>query len=62
MSISIMAGGGVPGMVVGTVSRTIDRVGATIKAHHLFIDRYRQVGEMIIGRIVGTAVPGTINE
>jgi hypothetical protein len=57
-----MVGGGVRGKGAGTVLRTIDPVGFTIEAFHLFIHGYPQVGGLITGSIVGEGTNGTTNE
>jgi hypothetical protein len=57
-----MVGGGVRGKGVGIVHGTTTRVGSTIKAYHLFIEGYHQVGGMTIGSIVGEGINGTTNE
>jgi hypothetical protein len=57
-----MVGGGVLGKDGGITHGTITQVGNTIKTFRLFIERYRQVGGMTIGSVVGEGINGTTNE
>ena len=57
-----MVGGGVRGKGVGIAHGTTTRVGFTIKAYHLFIEGYHQVGEMTTGTIVGEVINGTTSQ
>jgi hypothetical protein len=60
-SFSTMVGGGVRGKGDGIARGTMVQVGATMKAFHLFIVRYHQVGGTTIGSIVGEGINGTTN-
>jgi hypothetical protein len=57
-----MVGGGVRGEGVGIAHGTIVQVGSIIKAFHLFMQGYPQVGGMTTGIIVGEGINGTTNE
>jgi hypothetical protein len=61
-SFSTMVGGGVRGEGVGIAHGTIVQVGSIIKAFHLFMQGYPQVGGMTTGIIVGEGINGTTNE
>lgn len=56
---SIMAGGGVRGMVAGTAHGTMTQVGYTFEVSHPFMPGYRPVGEMTTGIIAGEDIDGT---
>jgi hypothetical protein len=57
-----MVGGGVRGKGAGFAHGNIAQVGSTIKAFHLFMQGYPQVGGMTTGSIIGEGIHGTTNE
>ena len=57
-----MAGGGVHGKGAGIAHGNIAQVGSTIKAFHLFMQGYPQVGGMTTGSIIGEGIHGTTSE
>jgi hypothetical protein len=60
-SFSTKVGGGVRGKGDGIARGTMVQAGATMKAFHLFMLRYHQVGGTTIGSIIGEGINGTTN-
>jgi len=58
----VMVGGGVRGGTAGIALNTITQVGSIIKAFHLFMRGYLQIGGMTIGIINGEVASGITNK